>query len=62
MRPGEVANVEHLTMRQAREIVRLANTLHAKLVEARLEKLSADLQSIHELLSTKHQHGRETKE
>jgi hypothetical protein len=59
MRPGEVANVEHLTMRQAREIVRLANTLHAKLVEARLEKLSADLQSIHELLSTTRKDGRE---
>lgn len=39
MRPGEVANVAHLKMKQAKEIVRLANELHGMLFMAKLEGL-----------------------
>jgi len=42
-RPGEVANVEHLTMRQAREIVNLANAIHDKLWRAKLARLEREL-------------------
>ena len=42
-RPGEVANVEHLTARQAQKIVNLANRIHQELVRAKLDRLERDL-------------------
>lgn len=38
-RLGEVANVEHLSMEQAKKVVRLANEIHHELVEAKMVHL-----------------------
>ena len=46
-RPGEVANVEHLTTSQAQEIVNLANRIHDKLIEAKLARIMRDLTDLH---------------
>lgn len=46
MRPGEVASVRHLTMKEANRIVRLANALGAALVEAQLGSLTRELMAI----------------
>jgi hypothetical protein len=45
-RPGEVANVKHLSMERAQKIVRLANELHEALVEASFERIDDAVQAL----------------
>lgn len=49
-RPGEVANVKHLSMVRAQEIVRLANALHLEITKAKIEGLDAGLRELAEHL------------
>jgi hypothetical protein len=49
-RPGEVANVEHLSMEEAKEIVRLGNELHNKLLMSKLTALKKGLAELREEL------------
>lgn len=45
-RPGEVVNVERLTMKEAREIVRIANAIHHRLVREKLAGLEKHVASM----------------
>lgn len=46
MRPGEVANVRHLTMKQAQRVVRAANKFYDVLIEAELDGLKNEIQKV----------------
>lgn len=52
MRLGEVAKVDHLTMAEAANIVRLANELWRAIVHARLESVARDLAVLTKRLKT----------
>jgi len=48
MRPGEVADVSHLTMAEAQNIVRLANELHHAITAAKLKGIEQTIQALTE--------------
>jgi hypothetical protein len=50
-RPGEVMNVNHLTMNEAREIVRAGNHLYRLLTVCRLNRLTLELGKLADELS-----------
>jgi len=50
MRPGEVANVSHLTMAEATNIVRLGNELHHALIAARMGSIERRLHELTEMV------------
>lgn len=47
-RPGEVANVEHLTRQEAQRIVKMANDFYSALDEIQMAYLWRELESIRE--------------
>lgn len=53
-RPGEVANVSHLTMKQAQRIVMAANRLHRVLEELHMQALWKAIDDITERINKTH--------
>ena len=50
-RPGEVADVSHLTMAEARDIVRLANEIHDEIVRARFRGVDSHVRKLAVLIA-----------